>query len=239
MKHIFLLSQSSGDDDINNIIESQARNFIDGNDLYFIKPSSDNFKQDLFNAIGDIDIPNEEYFIFNPLKCVLIDNPNLEKINDLVEHLRLQHEYKYIRISKNFSAIKKIANEKLSLYEDNFSKISTSSPHIINKTILKEIISSSFVNSLDHFWFSLDVSKWKSLFYYENESTKSLCCFKDQKDISTIYPIVGNFITAFGKWDVKFSEGIKGYLEKYSISSDREFSEQISGEWYNDMVKPS
>lgn len=239
MKHIFLLNESFNDNDINSIIESQARNFIDNNDLYFIKPSNDNFKQDLLNSINNIDIPNEQYFIFNPLRCVLIDSPDLQKINDLSAYLCSQHEYKYIRISKNFSSMKKMADENLSLYEDNFSKISANSPHIINKSILIEIISSSFINSLDHFWFSLDVSKWKSLFYYEKTSNQSLCCFKDQKDISTIYPIVGNFITPFGKWDVKFSEGIKGYLEKYSISSSREFSEQISGEWYNDMVKPS
>lgn len=233
MKHIFLLNKDNSEDDLNQIIIFQAKKYISEDNLIFLNIDCNKYKQNLFNAISSLDIDENEYFILNPHASVLMSTPDENILNNLIDYLKSQDTYKYIRLRLLGFKNEKIIHSDLNLYEDSYCKFSRC-PHLINKKNLLDIINRMDQDIFMHFWLSLETTNINSLFYFNTED-------KDEKGyfFCKIYDAKTDLITLFHKWNVEYIEFIKDVLQQQELISNREFSEQANWECCHDMGKSS
>jgi len=231
MKHIFLLNKDNSEDDLNEIVKFQAKKYISEEDLIFLNIDSNEYKKILLEAFSNLDIDENEYFILSPHASVLMSAPNENEIKNLVEYLKSQDVYKYIRLKLLGIKNDKLINNSLHLYEDSYSKLSRC-PHIINKKNFLDIVGKVDQNIFIRFWLSLETTNVDSLFYFNTEE-------KDEKGyfFCKIYNAQTNLINLFYKWNVEYLEFINDVLQQQGLVSNREFSEQSTWECCHDMGK--
>jgi|3_EtaG_2_1085321.scaffolds.fasta_scaffold00214_4 hypothetical protein len=166
MKHVFIIPV---DQDIQDVIKSQALKFIDEKDLVFLAPDINKSHKETLQALQDVDLG--ECLIFNPPWTVLLEAPNFKAL-EVVAGEMISRNLSYVRLRKiGRSSFTKIEGSDNLCPDAGGSFFLT--PHIWKTSEFHEWINSSRDKNM-LYWESLEVGKIDGAFFHRASDQPSM-----------------------------------------------------------------